>query len=178
MKWNWVKVGSKCEWMVDIWRLIECLRDCSTCEDGEGSVGSLRFLEGDVFVFDEDRGFEVSSSIWENRLDFLEDVTLGSFVDGRVDRIGLLLSRTEELVRYIVEAVYRVRREGEGSCLLREGSQMDRDALDVTLVLNFGRVEAYGRVSAESMSWRQGLFARICEAVRECPVSWFGEEVF
>lgn len=154
--------------------LIMCKGDSLTAMDDTVWERAPRFLEGDVFCLDEAGGFVVGNGIRENSLDVLEDVTLGSRIDGKCVSSGILLSNTEELVRYIVEAVYRIRRGGKGSCLLKDSDGLDGDALDVVLAMNFGRKEAYDHVSRESLGWREGLSARVHLAVVECPV---GSEV-
>jgi hypothetical protein len=136
-------------------------------------------LEGDIFVFDPDRGFIMGDKVAELGLDMMDVVRFGSHV-GEKDRLFYVrLSASEELVRYIVEAIYSLRRGGyEEGCEKGVGSggvvdRLECDARDLCIVLNRGRLDGLGLIPSHGdLEWRRGLMSRFIAALRECPVCW------
>lgn len=130
-------------------------------------------------MFDGERGFIMGNKMADQGLDMMDIVRFGSGAGGKDGLFYVQLSASEELVRYIVEAIYSLRRGGyEAGCErgVSAGRVVDRlecDARDLCIVLNRGRLDGLGSIPSDrDLEWRRGLMSRFIAALRECPVSW------
>lgn len=126
----------------------------------------MRYFEGDVFQLDPIMGFSLNPHLLNSNVDFLYQITLR--LGEKVllwDGSDLELSHGEELVRYVVEACYWHMRRDISNGVSSSGMSLRRYCLILCQVLN-----GKGKEDAEFREWRQGLFERIDNALKECPV--------